>query len=564
MKESIYCYPEIKEQPRINTETGGLLYSIVSAKDGQVYGGNIVKEFVNNEGFDKPKYLKQTDSFLRKSKDISQIKRVILSCNNPHIKRKVARYIEDAKLDYMEQKEEEWLPYDDLKVNLYENALEEIDIDIPVDEKDIRPTAYFTIINNYAKRDGALIVDGMDSKKGLEEKLNAILGLDVSSIYVSIKHHMENDAWVRKLIRFNDYKLLHIDDMDDSYYELVFNRILDKYSCKLSAKTSTKELVAYIKRVALNDFSEENIEKLIVNALTEAEYRDGNILSLEDFNLIDLDKKTAKERIEELIGLEGPKQVLMDNIALAREASKNPKLKGMHNSMLFIGNPGTCKSTMANLLMDSYKEEGLKGGECILANRSDLVAGYLGQTSLKVEKCFKAARNGILFIEEAGWMMNPRPGDYTCEAVKAIVGFMEQMPDVTCIFALYGSEAKKFLETDAGLSSRISKIVEFKDYSDEELWDIAGYMCREKGYSLMEDCKESILSYLSEKRSEAGECFGNGREVRKLIESCITAHAVRKADESFDENMSINDVNEGIARLGSFKQSKLNYGFATA
>ena len=177
------------------------------------------------------------------------------------------------------------------------------------------------------------------------------------------------------------------------------------------------------------------------------------------------------------------------------------------------------------------------------------------------------ARGGVLFVDEAGFFLNTDSGGYVAEAMKEFVRFMELYPDVTVIFAMYEREADGFLKLDEGLSSRISRMIAFEDYSDEELGNIFVSMLKKRGYAISRKSCDRALDYLVKLRGRKN--FGNAREVRKIVESIIVMHSVRlnsdntkRTDGKTAENViSMEDVTEGIRRLEKHPVRKNSFGF---
>ena len=242
------------------------------------------------------------------------------------------------------------------------------------------------------------------------------------------------------------------------------------------------------------------------------------------------------------------------------------------HAYLFTGSRGTGKTTCAQLLAGIMAEKGISNAAFIMASRADIVGKYVGHTAAKVSELFEKARGGILFVDEAGFFLNESSGGFIQEAIKEFVRFMELYPDVTVIFAMYEREASEFLKLDEGLSSRISRMVEFEDFSDRELQDICMHMIREKGYAVARNSIKPAFGYIAKMREEKN--FGNARDVRKLVESVIVAHSVRihsgapessAARETADADIiSSADVKRGIERLRSIPQSRKKFGFEYA
>lgn len=186
--------------------------------------------------------------------------------------------------------------------------------------------------------------------------------------------------------------------------------------------------------------------------------------------------------------------------------------------MVFTGNPGTAKTTVARLFSRIMKEnELLSRGHLVEVGRGDLVGRYVGWTAKTVEEKFRQADGGVLFIDEAYSLVDDRDGSYGDEAINSIVQQMENRRDsMIVIFAGYPDKMESFLDKNPGLRSRIAFHVDFPDYSTDELCDIAKHVGKAKGLKLSEDA----LSKLSEvfEAARLSPDFGNGRYVRNVIE----------------------------------------------
>ena len=253
--------------------------------------------------------------------------------------------------------------------------------------------------------------------------------------------------------------------------------------------------------------------------------------------------------------------MVYEQTALLKEARRNDQLGELHGNMIFYGNPGTGKTTSARLLAEIMADNGVTNTTFTEASRSDIIGQFVGTTATKVAALFEKARGGVLFVDEAGFFLNSEAGGYVNEALKEFVRFMENYPDVTVIFGMYESEAENFLKLDAGLSSRISRMVEFRDYSTKEMQDIFHHMAKTQGYSLENGAWSPVMEYINALKKE--KTFGNARELRKVIESSIVAHSVRlsKNKAAKADVLTVSDVNRGIERLRKNPRTKKEFGF---
>ncbi len=244
--------------------------------------------------------------------------------------------------------------------------------------------------------------------------------------------------------------------------------------------------------------------------------------------------KVLVDELNGLVGLSNVKEEIRSLINLIkirklRARANMPELE-MSYHMVFTGSPGTGKTTVARLVAKIYKELGiLSEGNLIETDRSGLVAGYVGQTAIKVHEIVEQAIGGILFIDEAYSLVNPDvPNDFGMEAVDTLVKLMEDHRDnLVIIVAGYTEEMKRFLKSNSGLISRFNKFIDFPDYSTEELVEIMETMAEDKELELDDGAKAAVLELLNKKAAAEWETFGNARGIRNLFEKLVMNQANR-------------------------------------
>lgn len=254
-------------------------------------------------------------------------------------------------------------------------------------------------------------------------------------------------------------------------------------------------------------------------------------------------EKSGMEELNELIGLQTVKHDVEELVGLAK-VRKMREEKGMKSvpvslHLVFSGNPGTGKTTVARILGKLYKEIGiLSTGQMIETDRSGLVAGYVGQTAIKTQKKIQEAMGGILFIDEA-YTLNQKDESFGQEAIDTILKAMEDHRDeFVVIVAGYTQLMKDFIESNPGLKSRFNKFFEFPDYTSDELQQIFELQCNKYQYKLTEEADAAIRKEIIRLEEEKGENFANAREVRNLFEKIITNQAARVSGlEEVDEDM---------------------------
>lgn len=231
---------------------------------------------------------------------------------------------------------------------------------------------------------------------------------------------------------------------------------------------------------------------------------------------------TALKELEEMIGLSSVKSVIKKAIANFK-LNKLCMDRGIHRDkaslhMVFTGNPGTAKTTVARLFAEILKDEKvLPTGNFVEAGRADLISGHVGGTAPLVTKKFKEARGGVLFIDEAYSLCDNHRGSYGDEAINTIVQEMENhREDVIVVFAGYPDEMQQFLDRNPGLTSRIAFRVNFEDYSVDELMDISRLMLSRKDMSITDAAMDKLK--LGYEAASKNSDYGNGRYVRKVLE----------------------------------------------
>ena len=327
-------------------------------------------------------------------------------------------------------------------------------------------------------------------------------------------------------------------------------------------------------RVMLTDKPEELSDKAL------------NLIKVEDIKKIKLkqnplkpdipvDQDLLKESLAELdilIGMENIKKEIRELVQIVNfhKQSKRDVLNNFYLHTVFVGNPGTGKTTVARILTKIYKALGLlERGHIVETDRQGLVAGYIGQTAIKTDERINEAMGGVLFIDEAYALsnFNGLQGDYGNESIQTILKRMEDNRGEFFVFAAgYPDNMEKFLKANPGLRSRFDKILKFDDYSAEELLDIALSMISQNGYHIITPAKDYLYEHLQDMYETRNKYFGNAREVRKLVHDILKNQNLRLAESDLAEESNRNeiivaDVKEVTAHSDSDIFNKESIGF---
>ena len=240
------------------------------------------------------------------------------------------------------------------------------------------------------------------------------------------------------------------------------------------------------------------------------------------------------EELNGLVGLEGVKKDITNLIHL-QEVRKMRRERGMvdvpmSNHLVFYGNPGTGKTTVARLLSKIYNKMGLLSkGQLVEVDRSGLVAGYVGQTAIKTKEAIDKAMGGILFIDEAYTLSyGGNENDFGREAIDTLLKAMEDnRDDFIVIVAGYTELMAGFIDSNPGLKSRFNKYISFEDYTNEELVLIFKVMSQKSGYELASETEDELPELFDKLYSDREDNFANAREVRNFFEKVIIKQANR-------------------------------------
>lgn len=385
------------------------------------------------------------------------------------------------------------------------------------------------------------------------------------------RSNQEAEAIRKELLEdFNKVSIVNFPQYDESELKGIGLQMLNQKGVRLSNEDFEdlfeNKVLKDAKEVRL--FVQELVEFAVQNNYDPS---DKNELNLNGFILQSEssveDEENAEKKLNELIGLEEVKIVLHQQLAYNRVSALRQahgfSNKVLNRHLVFSGNPGTGKTVVARLFSEIlYNNKIIQENKLVEVGRTELVGEYVGQTAPKVKRAFDDAQGGVLFIDEAYSLIPSSERDFGHEAISAIIQEMENRRDeVLVIFAGYEELMAQFVETNPGLSSRISREIKFFDYTIDQLIAILELMINKRHYQLIDDCKIVLRQHLSEVVNCSN--FGNARYVRKLVDEIIFCQAqrviegdkIQLEDEYFLNQITLIDIKKAIVALEA-KSSK--------
>ena len=459
--------------------------------------------YINDES---KNLLKKIIDYMRKyhaKEEVNYIPfRVVLNVNNNDLKNKIIKILFEAGLatNYINNKKEDLSLYKlSRNINFSENGL-------------------FIIsgLNGLGLQDLQIVNEFIyDLKEFLKEDKKQV------TVVCGTKEEVNNFFLGREDLK-NNYFIFNIEGINPDIQD-IYNAVLDKVNLDDDKKISLLDYITgtYSKDIDFISYENDLIRFISFN---------------KDIPLLK-EEKTMDEvfsSLNELVGLKKVKKVLyelVDVIKLKEKAGDELKIKDLNLHMVFLGNPGTGKTTIARLIADIlYNLHYIKENKLIEVSVKDLVAEYVGQTAPKTNAVIEKAMNGVLFIDEAYALAVTNDNGYNDEAIATLIKAMEDNRDkFVVIFAGYNKEMQAFLKSNSGIASRIGYTLEFDDYTTDELIEIFMGMATKAGFIVKDDAIDYLRDLIDENRNMKN--FGNARFVRNIYEKSVIRHASNVKDK---------------------------------
>ena len=445
------------------------------------------------------------------------------------------------------------------------------------EEGDDSPDGYRTIETAFWLIGGHFaIVDGTvsDSEAAFLQDIEVFMGKED---YDSLDNDYFKKQWEATIVEYREhfrelkmpspvFYLELYDESNGTDYATQAKTLFFRYA---NAVVKADGNVSQAEQIALANYKELLFDSELKNEIEKQSndqnnYQNDNKVLFKSSN--DNNLKSLDELIYELTLLVGLDRVKNDvsqlinflKVQQMREA-KGMAVQPLSRHLVFYGNPGTGKTTVARLLSQIYKSLGiLSKGHLVETDRAGLVAGYVGQTALKVREVVCEAVGGVLFIDEAYALSTGGDNDFGREAIDTLLKMMEDnRDDLIVVVAGYTDKMSAFLQTNPGLRSRFNKYLEFEDYTPQQLVEIFELFCKNGGYKLASSTHDDLIRLFSVLYETRDDTFGNGRLARNLYEMTINNQANRivmlpNVDDDILSSIEETDI-PGMADLQSVR-----------
>jgi len=377
---------------------------------------------------------------------------------------------------------------------------------------------------------------------------------DPQDLFIALKGNQVELDLLEELRFTYGFQTCRVGQADQPYLRRLLVALAKDLLLPLSPTADLDKVIAQLRRYRGPAFTESDLAQLLQRTVERSGKRAADTADLL-FRPCRAQGSQGREALNAMIGLEGVKDA-MNRLLASAALEDRRRMNGVDippscRNLAFSGKPGTGKSVTARLAAQILREEGCGSGRFVEAGREQLIGPYLGQTSPMIAELFRQAKGGVLFIDEAGALLDPDGHDsYATEAVNALVRHMELEPETMVIFATYPEEMKKLLSSNPGLSSRVAQVLHFPDYEEGELLDIFRTFIDKERLTLPEDAADICADFFSQLKARKGGDFGNGREARRLFQAAKEEMALRAlTDPQVDSALSADDLRRAANRL---------------
>lgn len=371
------------------------------------------------------------------------------------------------------------------------------------------------------------------------------------------KKNMENFLRVNPGLKRRFTHFIHIEDYTPEELTLIFKKAAqkEKYIIDTSADSNILKMFEQIYESRNENFGNagEAMQKFAqtkrnqanrIKTIPQEDWTKEMMLTImpEDIPYeapVAVNTDECMKELNSLIGLEGVKKEIQKLIAYVNREQTLAKLEGKKSKpivdhYLFLGNPGTGKTTVARLMGQILFNMGiLARPDVIEVTRDDLIAGYVGQTAIRTKEVVRQAMGGVLFIDEAYALKNNPYDNFGEECINTLVPLLENNKGkFVCIAAGYSKEMKQFIDANSGMKSRFTKTIIFEDYNGEELYEIFLMRCKKEGLAIDDEAVEALKNKFQLMYDKRGSDFGNARDARNVFEAVKQNLAERTANSS--------------------------------
>ena len=391
----------------------------------------------------------------------------------------------------------------------------------------------------FTKCIGDIILMQNFSQEEITSIANMLIERFIGKCSQYLKMDITTDATFNKKIISSFNPKTGVKGLED-YIENEIYKALSEYRLKNSAQNEEKIKLSY--------------EETFIAVIDDKKLVLSNFVKNYDAVAID----NVKRELNDVIGLKAVKDYVLnieENLKVQNlRQAKGLKAADISMHMIFTGNPGTGKTTIARIVAKYLKAIGvLSSGQLREVSRADLVGQYVGQTAQLTNEVIRSSIGGVLFIDEAYSLCRDKNDNFGLEAIDALVkGMEDNRDDLVVILAGYEKEMGEFLKSNSGLKSRFPNVVNFEDYTPAEMYGISLITAKSKGYRIDEECEEGLLKLFEKSQIKGKNDSGNGRLVRNVVEAAILQQSKRIAKDNDTDLELLTSADFGLDKTNDF------------